>query len=378
MFKITNNNSSSNARTGLLETAHGSLQTPFFMPDATRAVLKNISTDELTAVQLQAMVVNTYHLFLTPGMDILTEAGGVHSFMNTSLPLLSDSGGFQVFSLVHKSAGRMGKITDKGVYFKSPIDGTQHFLSPEKSIQIQFDLGVDMMVVLDDCRPNDNLQAEAEKAVERTVAWAKRCRTEFNKQIKKRKIAAEKKPLLFGVVQGGVFPNLRKKCAAELVEIGFDGLGFGARPIDEEGNFLAEIVQVTADAIPEDYLRFALGVGSPEDILRFYHAGWDMFDCVIPTREGRHGRLYFFDEKSAENIAKQNLDFYQVANISNSKFKKDFSPINEKSSNQLLQKYTKAYLHHLFKIGDPLGTRLASLNNLEFYMEFMNMLRSEN
>jgi queuine tRNA-ribosyltransferase len=291
--------------------------------------------------------------------------------MQYDKPLLSDSGGFQVFSLIHKNKA-MGKILDDRVEFKSPVDGSWHILTPEKSIQIQFDLGVDMMVCLDDCPPNDFDRNSIDGAVNRTIAWAKRCRVEFDKQIKKRKIKPADRPLLFGVIQGGIFNDVRERCAAELAKIGFDGFGFGARPVDVDGNFLGEILQVTADASPVESLRFGLGIGLPEDIVRCVAMGWDMFDCVIPTREGRHGRLFYQTKKiSLDKPTK----FYETINISNSKFSKDFSPINKKSKLPELRNNSKAYLYHLFKIKEPLGQRLASLNNLEFYTRMMDEIR---
>lgn len=389
MFKIIIKSKKSQARLGELTTAHGVIKTPFFMPDATRAGLKNISADDLSALNLDAMVVNTFHLYLQPGVSLIKKFKGVHKFMNWDKPLLSDSGGYQVFSLIHKNK-KLGKISDAAAEFRSPLDGSRHILTPEKSIQIQFDLGVDMMVVLDDCPPNDFDKKQITDSVERTIVWAKRCWQEFDRQIKKRKLQ-KNKPLLFGVIQGGMDIELRKKCLAELVKIGpssgFDGLGFGARHIDAQGNFLKEVLKETAKNIPESYLRFALGVGTPKDIVQSVKLGWDMFDCVIPTREGRHGRIYSFmgchpdpDVKSGEGShGKKSIvlskNFYKIININNSEFAKKTEPINKFSKLQELQNYSLGYLHHLFKIQDPLGQRLAGLNNLEFYLDMMDGLR---
>jgi len=333
------------------------------MPDATRAVIKQLSTAEAKKIGLEAMVVNTFHLYLQPGLEIIKKAGGVHQFMNWPGLLLSDSGGFQIYSLIHKGQG-MGKITDDGAYFKSPLDGSKHFLSPEKSIQIQFDLGVDMMVCLDDCPPNESDKEGLEKAVKRTIMWAKRSKVEYNKQLKKRKIKDKDRPLLFAVIQGGLNLKLRAKCAQELVALNFDGYGFGARHIDSDGNFLNKVLTHTVGLIPKDKFRFALGIGTPEDIKKCVKMGWDMFDCVIPTREGRHGRLFVKAGKG-----------YKTININNTKFKKDFSAINKNSHLSELTGYSKAYLYHLFKINEPLGQKLASLNNLEVYLDLMASLR---
>lgn len=375
MFKILAQSKLSEARLGKLSTQNGVLETPFFMPDATRAVLKNISTAEAETLGLGAMVVNTFHLYLQPGAKFLDNQGGVHKFMNWSGPLLSDSGGYQIFSLIHKN-GKMGKIFDSHAQFCSPLDGSKHELSPEKSIQIQFELGTDMIVVLDDCPPVAYDFEKTKLAVLRTINWAKRCRVEFDKQIRKRRIKTKNKPLLFGVIQGGEYLDLRKKCAEELIEIGFDGLGFGSRHIDDQGRFLNEVLSATASYIPEKYLRFALGIGAPEDVVRAVKMGWDMFDCVIPTREGRHGRLYQFkSQKLATNFKKD--DFYQIMNVNNSIFTQDKKIINKNSQLKELRHYSLGYLHHLFKIADPLGQRLASLNNLEFYLDLMAKLRQD-
>ncbi|MEA3449975.1 MAG: tRNA guanosine(34) transglycosylase Tgt [Patescibacteria group bacterium] len=379
MLKIIKNSTTKKARLLEINLPSGKINAPFFMPDATRAVLKNIDVETLKKLNLSAQVVNTYHLLLQPGTAIIKKAGGVHKFMNWLGPLLSDSGGFQVFSLLHRNKS-MGKIFDDRVEFKSPLDGSKQILTPEKSIQIQFDLGTDMMVCLDDCPPNDLSEQAMKASVDKTIAWARRCRAEFYRQIKKRKTDKDKRPLLFGVIQGGESKDERKRCAESLLEIGFDGLGYGARPIDKDGNFLEEILRYTASLIPDEYLRFGLGIGLPDDIVACVDMGWDMFDCVIPTREGRHGRLYepiFNFQFSIFNEFKSSNDsIFKTYNIKNSKYKEDFSVINENSKLAVLREYSRAYLHHLFKIGEPLGQRLAALNNLEFYLELMGEIRA--
>ncbi|MFZ4631595.1 MAG: tRNA guanosine(34) transglycosylase Tgt [Patescibacteria group bacterium] len=365
MFKI-NKITKKGVRLGVLRTAHGSLATPFYMPDATRGFIKLTNNSEVRQTGTEALVVNTFHLYLQPGLKIITEAGGIHKFMNWSGPLLSDSGGFQVFSLIHKNS-KMGKIEDDKVTFKSPLDGSYHEMTPEKSIQIQFALGVDMMVCFDDCPPNEFSRIDLELSVKRTIAWAKRCKVEYLKQIKKRKLIGVKKPLLFAVIQGGAELDLREHCAKELVKIGFDGYGFGARPIDKDGNFLEEVLRKTAEYIPKSALRFALGIGTPEDISRCAEMGWDMFDCVIPTREGRHGKLFI------ASISKK----YTNININNARFANDFTVINKSSKISELKTHSRSYLHHLFKLNELLGQKLASLNNLEFYQLLLRRIRHQ-
>ena len=382
MFKIMN--TKNRARLGMLATKSGELKTPFFMPDATRAYVKSLSGRDLEAVGIVPMVVNTYHLFLNPGMELIRAAGGVHKFMNWSHPLLSDSGGYQVFSLIHKNP-KMGRITDNEVMFCSPTSGQKNVITPEISIQIQFDLGVDMMVAFDDVPPNGYSKEKIAAAVERTIAWAVRCKAEYARQIERRKLTEENRPLLFGVVQGGEHLDLRRHCTEELAKIGFDGYGFGARHVSEDGKFLEEVMRETANYIPATAIRFALGVGTPEDIVRCHSYGWDMFDCVIPTREGRHGRLFLREDNFQSSIYnfQTSLDnkentaniFYKTLNINNGKFKDDFSVVDAQCDCELCQNHTRAYLHHLFASKDPLGMRLAAAHNLRFYMEMMGALR---
>lgn len=357
------------ARVGKIQTKNGEINTPFFMPDATRGFVKSLSKEDLDKINIGPMVVNTYHLYLQPGVELIKYAKGIHEFMDWEKPLLSDSGGFQIFSLIHKNP-EMGRITDEKAIFKSPIDGKMHELTPEKSIQIQFDLGVDMMVVLDDVPPVSYSDNKLKIAIDRTLMWARRCKIEYEKQIKERNIAEDQRPLLFGVIQGGKNAALRRYCAEELVKLDFDGYGFGARHVDENGVFMEEMVKETAMMIPENKLRFALGVGTPEDIIKFVSFGWDMFDCVIPTREGRHGRL--FVRKNGDLKGK---DFYETININNEKFKEDFSPIDQQCDCELCKNHTRAYLRHLFVSKDPLGMRLASIHNLKFYLDLMRELR---
>jgi len=369
-----------------IKTRHGDIKLPAFLPDATRGLVKLISSSELKKIRVGPMVVNTLHLYLQPGLKVIKKFQGIHKFMNWDRPLLSDSGGFQVFSLIYKNP-KMGKIYDDKVMFKSPLDGSRHILTPEKSIQIQFELGTDMMVCLDDCPPNESDSKHLKESVERTISWAKKCRLEYDRQIKKRKIKENERPLLFSVIQGGADLDLRRKCLEGLMEVGpamgWDGYGFGARPVDEKGNFLSEVLKYTADLIPAGSLKFALGIGTPEDIVRCAAMGWEMFDCVIPTREGRHGRLFFWkrnhktqetNHKQPQNSKLKTQKFYETVNIVNSRFAADFSPINKDSKLPELREYSKAYLNHLFKIREPLGQRLASLNNLEFYIGLMEKL----
>jgi len=361
MFKIIKKSKISNARLGVIKTPHGLIRTPCFMPDATRGVIKQLSNGELTELGLECFVANTLHLYLRPGLKIIKRSAGLHKFMNWPRPILTDSGGYQVFSLIHNSSNS-GKITDAGAIFRSPLDGAKLVITPELSIKIQFTIGSDLIVCFDDCPPNGYNDSKLTESVERTIKWAARCKKEYEKNCKKN----NKRPLLFAVIQGGNNLKLREHCAKELIKIGFDGYGFGARHIDEHGVFLSKTLDYTAQLIPEDKIRFGLGIGSPGDILKAIKMGWDLFDCVIPTREGRHGRLFLKKGVS-----------YKTINITNAKFAKDFSPINPASKLTDLQKYSKAYLNYLFKINEPLAARLASLHNLEFYLKIMEEARDQ-
>lgn len=375
MFKILKTSAISKARLGIIKTCHGNIQTPCFMPDATRGLIKNLTSQDLTKIDLSALVINTYHLYLRPGLKIIKKFGGIHNFMNWPGPLLSDSGGYQIYSLIHKNP-KMGKITDNQVIFKSPYNGRANLLTAEKSISLQFDLGSDIIVCLDDCPPNENNYKKIKQAVDRTITWAKRSKLEYNKQIKKRKIINSQRPILIAVIQGADFFELRQFCATELFKIGFDGYGFGARPIDKQGKFLQDTLAQTAELIASDKIRFALGIGTPDDIIRSAKMGWDLFDCVIPTREGRHGKLFYFLPRfTLKSRGLTFKKFYYTININNSSYADDYSPINHQSEIKELCQYSKSFLHHLFKINDPLAGKLASLNNLDFYSKLMKNIR---
>jgi len=347
-----------------ISLARGKIKLPFFMPDATRALVKSLSIEDTILTGTKAMVVNTLHLYLQPGLEVIESAGGLHSFMNWPYFLLSDSGGFQVFSLIYGNS-KLGKIYDDRVVFKSPINGQEHELSPEKSIQIQFSLKTDMMVVLDDCSPYNTSRKDLLKSVERTIFWAKKSKDEYLRQLKKRQMTKREAPLLFAVVQGGEDIALRKYCFKELEKIGFSGYGFGGRPVDNQGKFLHKLLKETASIIPDKYFKFALGVGKISDIYKCRKMGWDMFDCVIPSREGRHGRLF---------LNSNDLKKPKIININNAKFKKNFKTLNSESLIKELNNSSLAYLHHLFKINESAGQRLASLNNLEYYQNFLKSL----
>lgn len=365
MLKLTKQSKKSQARLGELKTGRGKIVTPFFMPIATKAAVKNISTDELADLGASIILGNTYHLYLQPGEKIIRKHGGLHKFLNWPGPILTDSGGYQVFSL-----SKIRKIRPEGVEFQSHLDGSKHLLTPEKSIQIQQDLGVDIMMALDVCPPGQASAEEIKKADETTFIWAQRCRKEWLKN--------KKKQQLFGIIQGGTDKKLREECLKQITGLDFSGYALGGLAVGEPREKMYEVLKYVVPKMPADKPRYLMGLGRPEEIVFAVKQGIDMFDCVIPTREARHGRLYqFCAQKEKGAIKLWDKVYYKTLNATNEKFKEGFHPINPQSKVKLLKVHSKAYLHHLFKTQEGLGLRLATLNNLEFYLDLMARIRKE-
>lgn len=384
-----------------IKTPHGVLTTPFFMPIATKGAVKNLAKEELAALGTQIVLGNTYHLWLRPGTDIVKKAGGLHRFMNWSGPILTDSGGFQVFSLgeratknIKNERGKSSvKLTEKGVEFKDPLDGKKYFLTPEDSIQIQFDLGSDILMCLDECPGFPVNREYAQKSMELTSRWAKRCQGYFESQISNVKSPAGQhpklramadrqnrnpklktvRPLLFGIVQGSVFKDLRQESAKQITSLGFDGYAIGGVAVGEPRQYFWEVLRWVLPLLPEDKPRYLMGLGKPEEIVKAVELGVDMFDCVIPTREARHGRLYKFKNQRAK--FKISGKFYETLQITNEKFKKDFQPPDKNCDCYTCQNYSRAYLRHLFVTQEPLALRLATIHNLRFYLKLMEELK---
>lgn len=353
-----------------------SYKLPIYLPDGTRAVVRALDTTDLKATGIEGMVVNTYHLMTMPGTSILDAAGGVKKFMNWDGLVVSDSGGFQVLSLIHQHPN-FGKINDDEVIFYTSSNGEKrkyHF-TPERSIQVQFSIGSDIIVCLDDC-PNLNAKdKELEIAVNRTINWAKRCKLEFEKQIKQRKMNEDSRPLLMAVVQGGENKELRKYCADELLKIGFDLYGYGGFPMDENGKFRYNTLKLVSDLLPNDMVKFALGVGTPQDIVDGFKMGYRVFDCVLPTRDGRHKRLYNFTKDPDLMDLLNEEKVFEFFDIKSEKNSRDFSPISQYCDCLTCQKYTRSYLYHLFKIEEFTAGRLASIHNLRTYSKLIERLR---
>ncbi len=364
-------------RIGQLKTMHGVIDTPFFMPIATKGAVKNITPLELKEIGAQIVLGNTYHLWLRPGDELVRRAGDLHQFMAWDGPILTDSGGFQVFSLGARAQNKFGKtgvaLSEKGVEFIDPLDGKTHEMSPEKSMMIQFNLGSDIIMVLDECPPYPVSHDYAKRSMELTTRWAERCKKYFNTRTETENLKIDKsiRPLLFGIVQGSVYEDLRKESARQLVGLDFDGYAIGGVAVGEPREKLREVLEWTLPLLPEDKPRYLMGLGRPEEIVMAVEAGIDMFDCVIPTREGRHGRLFIWKDRDIYSE-----DFYDTINIHNEKYKEDFSPVDALCECYLCKNYTKAYLRHLFSVEEPLAGRLATLHNLKFYLYLMGRLRS--
>ena len=343
---IKNNKNDHNVRLGLLHTNHGSFQTPMFMPVGTLANVKTLMPEELKACGSAIILSNTYHLWLRPGENVIKKAGGLNKFMNYDGPTLTDSGGFQVFSLAKPK-----DITEDGVKFKSHIDGSNLFLTPEKSIEIQNKLDSDIAMSFDECAPYPSTKEYIENSVKRTLRWAKRGKDVFN----------NKNQSLFGIVQGGEFEDLRKESAIKTVEIGFDGYSIGGTSVGEPKDIMYNMITYATKYLPEDKPRYLMGVGDPIDILEGVSRGIDMFDCVLPTRIARHGNCFTKNGK---------------VNIKNAKYKEDFTPIEDNCDCYACKNYTKAYIRHLIVSGEVNGGRLLSIHNIRFLIKLTEDIRN--
>jgi queuine tRNA-ribosyltransferase len=354
-----------------LTTAHGRLQLPVYFPDATRAVVRTVDSRDLETCGVRGLVVNVFHLSSRPGVGLIKRGGGVHEFMGWRRPVASDSGGFQLMSMIRENS-RYGTVSKRGIHFVDWDAGRKKVLfTPERSIRLQFDLGADLVICLDDCPSPEAPGEEVEAAVERTIQWAGRCRQEFDRLLQVRGGEEGERPLLFGVVQGGYDRALRRRCAEALLSLGFDGFGFGGWPLTPAGDLAEEMLGYTAELLPDALPRFALGVGSPEHIVRCYRLGWRIFDCVLPTRDARHGRLYVWNAEDVAAVDLGSSDFYHFVYVRDEKHKRAYGPLSAACDCPCCRNYSLAYLHHLFDVDDPLGLRLATMHNLRFYTQLL-------
>jgi queuine tRNA-ribosyltransferase len=327
-----------------------------FMPDATRGAVKFLTSKQLKDTGTENIVVNTLHLLISPGPEAIAKLGGIHKFMSWDGHILSDSAGFQVFSLLHSKKWE-GKITRDGAVFKSPRDGKTYEITPEKSIEIQMMLDTDSMVVLDDCRKAEVTRKEAEESVERTLEWAVRSKKQFEK------LGGKKKgKLLSAVVQGANFLDLREYCAKELSKMDFDGYNFGGYVVNDKGELAVEELKVVHENTPQDKFKYGMGIGKPKDIIEAARIGYTVFDTVLPSRNARHGTLYTMDG---------------LVRIKNAKYADDINPIEEGCDCETCMNHTKAYVHHMLKIEEPTGMTLATIHNLRYYQRLMVNLDSK-
>ncbi|MCL2378474.1 MAG: queuine tRNA-ribosyltransferase family protein [Defluviitaleaceae bacterium] len=351
----------------------GDVPLPAFFPDATRGVVRTVDSTDLINCGVQGLVMNTYHLMTKPGPATIKSIGGLHRFAGWQRPIITDSGGFQVFSLIRENAA-MGEIRPNEIIFRR--DGKKTTLSPEKCILSQLSYGSDVLMALDYCtHPSDPYQVQA-KAVETTVKWGRRCMDVFLQHTQKGGKKLDSAPQLFGIIQGGNDKALRKECATALLGMGYSGFGFGGWPLDENGRLTEEILAYTAELIPNHMVKYAMGVGRPENIAACVKMGFNLFDCVIPTREARHNRLYVFNEEFEEfGNVDLTRDFYQYMYPLDDCYRRDPRPISLLCDCHACANYSRAYIRHLISIGDGLGSRLATIHNLRFFTMLMEMLQ---
>ena len=352
-FNLVCQDAAGSARAGILKTAHGEIATPVFMPVGTQASVKTLSPQELNDIGVKIFLGNTYHLYLRPGSEIVRCAGGVQKFCSWYKPILTDSGGYQIFSLAD-----FNKITAEGFHFKSHLDGSKHFFTPEKVIGIQRDLGADIMMVLDECAPYPCDYDYARKAQVLTFEWAKKSQDAYNNSSNPHGF----QQALFAIVQGSIYEDVRRESAEQLIELDFAGYAIGGLSVGEPKEIMHNITALCTNILPKEKPRYLMGVGKPEDLVHCVDKGIDMFDCIIPTRNGRNGTVYAMDGPMA---------------IKNARYRDDLTPLDEHCQCYTCRNFTRAYLRHLYIAKEILVLRLLSYHNLFFYMRLMERMRSE-
>jgi len=350
-FEIVAKDSRSEARAGLITTAHGQIETPVFMPVGTAGSVKAITQEMLEELDARIILGNTYHLYLRPGAELIKQLGGLHRFISWPRAILTDSGGYQVYSL-----GQLRKLTEEGAVFKSHLDGSEHLLSPEKAIEIQAALGSDIMMALDECTPHPATREQAKESMEWTTRWARRSRARFD-QLRSNGVHSQS---LFGIVQGSIYSDLRRESLNQIAEIGFDGYAIGGLGIGEEKQAMYDSIEFIAPLMPADRPRYLMGVGPPEDLVESVARGVDMFDCVVPTRNARNGQVF---------TARGKL------NIRNARYSADERPLDESCRCMVCLRYSRAYIRHLHLSSEILSCILCSYHNLYFYLDTMKKLR---
>jgi len=348
-FEVISTSTQTRARTGILQTSRGDIATPVFMPVGTAGTVKAVTPDELKTCGASIILGNTYHLYLRPGREVIRLFSGLHRFMNWDGPILTDSGGFQIFSLA-----KISKITENGFDFQSHIDGSRHLITPEDAVSIQTDLGADIIMCLDECIPYSANSQTAENALKLTTRWARRCKTAW-------KETGRNGNALFGIIQGGMYPDLRRQSAEQLLEIGFPGYAVGGLSVGEPKDLMMATADATLPLLPPEKPRYVMGVGTPADLVELTGMGADMFDCVMPTRNARNGQLF--------------TSFGKV-NISNARYRYDTGPLDPLCGCATCRQFSRAYLHHLYRSRELLSFRLNTVHNLYYYLHLMEEMRA--
>ncbi|MCJ7578760.1 MAG: tRNA guanosine(34) transglycosylase Tgt [candidate division Zixibacteria bacterium] len=352
-FRLIKKDKNCQARAGVIKTPHGEVNTPVFMPVGTQATVKTLSSEDLNQIGAELILGNTYHLYLRPGHQLIEKAGGLHQFMSWKKPILTDSGGFQVFSL-----NSLTKTTEEGVRFQSHLDGSYHLFTPEKVMEIEKSLGADIIMTLDQPVSYPCSFEQAKRANDLTNLWAERCKTEFERIVSEK--PSKHQQALFGIIQGSTYPDLRRKSAEYLLDLNFSGYAIGGLSLGEPKVTTQEMIELSISYLPEDKPRYLMGVGTPEDMIESVYRGVDMFDCVLPTRNARNGSLF---TKFGKMI------------IKNREYADDFSPVDSECGCSTCRNYTRAYLRHLFHTGEITALRLATIHSLYFYMDLMRKMR---
>jgi queuine tRNA-ribosyltransferase len=365
-----------NPRGTSLYLPHGQLSLPAFLPDATLGVVRSVDSVDLEQCGIEAVVMNTFHLMQHPGSSTIAALSGLHRMSGWPRPIITDSGGFQAYSLIRQNH-RFGSMNDKGITFQPEGSERKFHLTPEKSVQLQISYGADIVICLDDCTHVDDPPETQQESVKRTIEWARRCKAEFQRLMQQKRIPQEQRPLLFGVIQGGGLRELRKQCADALLEIGFDGFGFGGWPLDNKGQLLSDIITYTRELVPPELPMHALGIGHPAYVVDCTRIGYDLFDSAMPTRDARHARLYVFTTPDFLPTPGSTEKWFSYLYVNDDKATKNDGPVSQFCDCLCCTRYSVAYLHHLFKINDGLFLRLATMHNLRFMVQLMERLRAE-
>lgn len=375
MFRILKTSEHDDCRLGEISTNHGVFNTPIFMPPGTQATVKAVGSDDLEKIGIEILLVNALHLHLRPGEELIEDIGGIHQFMAWQRPILSDSGGFQAWSLSQRT--NLSKITEEGVEFSSPIDGTKHFFTPEKTIEIEHKIGADIIMALDECAPDNDDRDYVKRSMERTHHWAERSLIKHQELNKKELKIGRKPPLIFGIIQGGSFLDLCKESAKFISHLPFDGLALGGETIGYNMPRTLEIIEELKSILPKDKPLYTMGLGAtPDDIIEVVKRGVDMFDCVNPARIARHGGLYSGKFVISDRSVSFESEFKDgILKIANSRFKNDKLPIDSECDCYTCQNFSRAYLRHLHLAEESLYLRLATIHNLRFMMRLIKLLR---